>query len=659
MQGVSRAFFRPTPTNNGKYILVFTKDRSAQNTDASATVYWCLADTESATCGTFYNLSNSAITHAFSFTADGTYMVGVNSNDNTVVFYQHDGSTWYTPVAINAPTYNGTSVLFTNAAVSPKDLGSSTYAYFFSSPMGFPNYSFVGTTPSGMVNLSQIDSITINSQAVKFSQNGNLFYCGNTVSIVEYGSGSYSFSGRQTYDKFAVSTSDQIQEIYASYNADVGYFALVATPSEMDLLVLSASTSNFAKGNTGQNNIWAIDSNNNRAFALNVKKFELKCYNLTSTNASKGVLLSLNNGDFVISQIGGVALSVSIPNAPEKLFSFIRPDATKVVVSLTLPYVTSKGAYGGYYNASYNTIGFGNSDGMSMQKYGATYNVSDVSVVGGFLYGGTIQYVRSSNQIETGSGGISVNPTWTYSTYMLTDFGNNTFNAGTSENGSIETQIYRKTEGNSALKLLYSAPSSITQLKDYGIQSASVYQYEKFYMDSSYRFFGADQSGDFCKQFVAYSLIEATEDPQYPNVFHVLNVFRFTGNISAGGVSNNNTPSWLTNFTPYRLKQPSARAGKSGTLQALLGYIDPVTHKYVDNTSMQDNLWEASLRNNTFFLKDMKGNMYMVAISNPITQTINTKSKPQQVTVSVPWEEIGDASEVSVIQIPTDAGWKD
>lgn len=38
---------------------------------------------------------------------------------------------------------------------------------------------------------------------------------------------------------------------------------------------------------------------------------------------------------------------------------------------------------------------------------------------------------------------------------------------------------------------------------------------------------------------------------------------------------------------------------------------------------------------------------------------MNIKSKVQEITISVPWEETGDASNVSIIQLPTDKGWKE
>lgn len=128
--------------------------------------------------------------------------------------------------------------------------------------------------------------------------------------------------------------------------------------------------------------------------------------------------------------------------------------------------------------------------------------------------------------------------------------------------------------------------------------------------------------------------------------------------MSVGSLSNNNSPNWLTNFTPYRFRQPSSRLGQSGTLQALLSNYDKNENFYQDTVKMMDELKEASISQNTFFLKDMKGNLYMVGISGPITQTVNVKTQVQEVTISVPWEEIGDATNVAIIQLPTDEGWQ-
>ena len=255
-------------------------------------------------------------------------------------------------------------------------------------------------------------------------------------------------------------------------------------------------------------------------------------------------------------------------------------------------------------------------------------------------------------------------PSWVENTLFFAKFDNaeDKLQAGTvSKTGQYQNAIYRLEAGNT-LKPVATLGTNITQLKDYGIKSQQAYNYELFYLGTTEGYTAPLESDQICKPFRAYSLIEATqkaeEIDEYPNLYHVVKVWRFGNNISAGSISNNNSPNWLTNFTQYRLRQPSSRLGESGTLQALLANYNQSENFYEDTAAMMQELKQASVSKNTFFLKDMKGNLYMVGISAPITQTINTKTRVQEVTISVPWEETGDATNVSLIQTPEDSGWQ-
>ena len=241
-------------------------------------------------------------------------------------------------------------------------------------------------------------------------------------------------------------------------------------------------------------------------------------------------------------------------------------------------------------------------------------------------------------------------------TLFLTQFNNSSLDA-ISAKSSVPNGILYRFNNNSLSRLYFD--STFLQIRDFGVRSGESYYYELIATSGGNTYSNTVVSNTVCKQFSAYYLIEATEDPNTPNLYHALNVWKFGNNIESGSISNNNTPSWLTNFTPYRLRQPISRMGKSGTLQALLSNYDPESNRYRDSSKMMDDLWDASISNHVFFLKDMKGNLYMVHISAPITQTINIKSRVQQVTVSIPWEEIGDASKAVIIQLPTDPGWKE
>lgn len=271
---------------------------------------------------------------------------------------------------------------------------------------------------------------------------------------------------------------------------------------------------------------------------------------------------------------------------------------------------------------------------------------------------------QACDWLYIGNGDIDIDgafsPKWTEDTLFLADFSSerDALQAGTfASGGSIVNALYRIDEGDNALKPIYSAPTNINRLKDYGLRSGKSYAWELFYLDGDNVYSTPIKSSEVCKQLKVYSLIEASQDKDFPNVYHVVKVWRFGNNLSVGGISNNNTPNWLTNFTPYRLRQPSSRLGQSGTLQALLSNYNRSENFYKDTVEMMDELKQASASLNTFFLKDMKGNLYMVGISGPITQTVSLKSKIQEVTISVPWEEVGDATNVSLIQLPTDEGW--
>lgn len=249
-------------------------------------------------------------------------------------------------------------------------------------------------------------------------------------------------------------------------------------------------------------------------------------------------------------------------------------------------------------------------------------------------------------------------PEWDADTQFLTNFDLNTLQAGKMSTSETMTDIYREDISTGELKKLYSCDENTTQIRDFSWLPNRKYNYYS-YARSGLVY---SKSRLFNKQIAYrnqpyYLLIATTQDEDQPNVYHVVYYFRFGNNINAGSVSNNNNPNFLETFTGYRLKQPVKRKGKSGTLGALLSNCE--NGEYIDTATQMDNLYALSNCKNPIFLKDMKGNLYMVSIAGAITQTINTKSARQEVSISIPWEEIANAENVSIIQIPTDEGWAD
>ena len=220
------------------------------------------------------------------------------------------------------------------------------------------------------------------------------------------------------------------------------------------------------------------------------------------------------------------------------------------------------------------------------------------------------------------------------------------------------TAIYRAAEGESRAQKIYTLPAEYHAIKDYGIKNGDIFSYEAFGVTSANTYLEPSVSETYCYNINSYWLYEASVDANDETVYHVLQVFEFDGNIESSQVSNNNQPTMLTNFTPYRLRQPMSVLGKSGTLTALIG--NAVNGIYTDDTAAKmEKLFALSASPNVLFLKDTKGTLRMVHTAAPITQTVNIKQEVQSVTINLPWEEIGDINGISLIQTPADAGWED
>lgn len=248
---------------------------------------------------------------------------------------------------------------------------------------------------------------------------------------------------------------------------------------------------------------------------------------------------------------------------------------------------------------------------------------------------------------------VSQKPSYDGAAAFFADF-NGTLNGGSSDSSDTASNaIYRLDTETGVLTKLYTLPSYRTKIKDFGLRSMTDSKYRIYYLSAETgAYSSAAESGDVCKRLTSFYLIEAKEDADYDNVFHAVKVWRFGNNFSGGGVQNGNAPNFLANFTRYPLRQGTSVAPKSGTLTALLSNWS--NNGYEDNAKQMDELYELSLSQNHVFLKDTKGNLYEVHTSAPITQTVNTGTRPQEVSVSVPWQEVADASDAVIIQTPLD-----
>lgn len=218
-------------------------------------------------------------------------------------------------------------------------------------------------------------------------------------------------------------------------------------------------------------------------------------------------------------------------------------------------------------------------------------------------------------------------------------------------------RIYRRTADGTENIELATLPSTTIALRDYGIKSNESYIYDFYVYDANGAFMGvrSTEATPLKRQFKRFSLL-STQYNEIDKCYHVVKEYQFSCNIQDMSVSNNSNKSYVQNFTPYPTVFQSTANYASGTLQALIGFVDPKAYKYWDSTQLMDELNALSTTTNTLFLKDMKGHLWMVDVGT-VQMTATQKTREMQVTISLPWTEIGDASDVSIIQTPDDEGW--
>ena len=340
---------------------------------------------------------------------------------------------------------------------------------------------------------------------------------------------------------------------------------------------------------------------------------------------------------------------------PDVSATLAPPDGTKsILIGLTFNRATGE-AYGAilywhYLNANGSKI---SGDFTVISEDTAKF---PKAIAGVFLSGTQVcdyLYITQGSDDPSGTYGA---PTFVYPTTKLYANFTEGLQAGNAS-ANLRNVIYRQDTENTGLKkVLYEVPTKFNEIRDFGVRSGEAYTYEAYRLSTDGETFEAPLSSPpITHNIDSYILMEATEDANYRNVWHVRDVWIFAYNIQHSEISNNNTPNMMANFTPYRRRQPSTIHGKSGTLQALIGDMD--FGEYGDTWQRMEKLFAISSGAKTFFLKDAKGNLYMVGISAPVTQTITIGNERKQVMASISWEETGDASDAVLIQTPDDEGW--
>lgn len=354
---------------------------------------------------------------------------------------------------------------------------------------------------------------------------------------------------------------------------------------------------------------------------------ELAIY--TVERADRPSLVSLNAGGFVLAETeegdlearSGLTVLASLP---------IPPAASEAAVTADGQYLSAA-----FFDVAGSVISTG-----KVSISGLPSTVTSISTTAPDDLDQTVDYIVISSGYAQSSP--DTRPSYEESTLFYASFTSG-LNAGTvASSGAFSTAIYRS-DGTRLVKI-GEFPNTVLSVTDWGIVSDTVYTYRMYYVLGGVASL-VSVSDPICVRFRSVSLLEARDTSG--GYKEVIRHWRFGNNLAAMPISNNYAPSFLANFTKYPLYQPASQAPKSGTLSALLSNF--VRGVYQDTARQMEELFDMSESVNSFYLRDMKGNIYQVRPGGAITQTVNTENGARAVTVSVPWKEDGDAAGISLV----------
>ena len=244
-------------------------------------------------------------------------------------------------------------------------------------------------------------------------------------------------------------------------------------------------------------------------------------------------------------------------------------------------------------------------------------------------------------------------------TLFQTDFAGGSLQAGNLTFAGTLTgfAIYRYHEGDATLEPVAQTPLSERAIWDCKAVSQETYRYYMFGLGKNAD--GADIivtdamiSDAVTPIFWDWTILQCTKDAE--GAYHPAAIFRFSLNVASGGISNNNSPGVLSNFTRYPTVQSSPSDYRSGTLSAAIGRI-MANGEYTDTNEVRDAVYALSTTQDTLFLKDRRGDLWQIRAGGAISMSTMDGSRQQVQTVTLPWVEIGSADGARILLISSDA----
>lgn len=154
-----------------------------------------------------------------------------------------------------------------------------------------------------------------------------------------------------------------------------------------------------------------------------------------------------------------------------------------------------------------------------------------------------------------------------------------------------------------------------------------------------------------------WTLITADKDPENEKIYHVDKVFTFEMNLSSGSMTNGTNITTSKNFTEFPVIQKDKSNFYSGSLTALMGVRKwgSTAEDFEQTPHMLEELKSLSTNYQPKFLKDRSGHLWQVEINGAI-QVANTDNLAtiDLKTMTVPWVQIGEADNISLIYTGTE-----
>lgn len=146
--------------------------------------------------------------------------------------------------------------------------------------------------------------------------------------------------------------------------------------------------------------------------------------------------------------------------------------------------------------------------------------------------------------------------------------------------------------------------------------------------------------------FWNWALFEAEDEvDQNYGQYYVIRTYFFACNLSGGDNGNGAAPNVAPTFTAYPSVMRDTQNRHSGTLSALVGGIT-APGVYTDTNTLRDQIRALSTSKNTLFLRNRRGDFMRVAISGEIINATADNSVKQELSVRIPWVEIGPAERI-------------